>query len=82
MPAKHMCVYRGQGPAIRPYPGIPERAELRTGQGQTGNCLPHCSSLEAGAAEGSLLCPWQGGGLHDIRREGLEQARWEKEMLP
>lgn len=57
MPAKHMCVSRGQGSAISPHPWIPERAELRAGQGQTGNCLPYCSSLEARAAQGSLLWP-------------------------
>lgn len=84
MPAKHMCVSRGQGPAISPSPWIPEKAELRAGYGQTGNHLPHCSSLKAGAAQGSLFWPGLSvpgkEGLPDIKREGPEHARWALDM--
>lgn len=34
--AERMCAYGGQGPAISPYRWIPEKAELRGGQGLMG----------------------------------------------
>lgn len=49
MPAKRMCVSRGQGPVISPYPWITEKADLTAGRSGT-ELGTHCSSLKARVA--------------------------------
>lgn len=77
MPAKHMCVSRGQGPVISPYPWIPEKADLMASPGQNWELIAAASRL--GLLRALFLassgCPGK-KRLHGIRREGLEQARW------
>lgn len=51
MPAKRMCVARGQGPAISSNPWVPEKAELRAGQGRIWDLPP---SLQQPQGRGCL----------------------------
>lgn len=71
MPAKRMCVARGQGPAISLYPWVPEKAELRAGQGQNWELPP---SLQQPQGRG-CLGPFS--GLAWLSRQG--ETSWHQE---
>lgn len=64
MPAKRMCVSRGRGLAISSYPWIPEKAELRAGQGQNWELSPSLQQPQSwgrlGLFSGLVWLFWQG----------------------